>query len=769
MMKKELKLKKSGSNEEYNVEVVGGDLVRTDTGEIVFAATKTLNIVETANNELAIGLAVPSTWTTPTDYLKGLDEYKLVKDKDMDTILEVCDNMYRYEGVVGAVVDLYVELANTDLIIQDVENDEARKVLNYYNDHMNENIQVNGTGINAFLEQGMTHHLVFGNSFPYANWRDVRIDGTTYNLPINVIYMNPHNIHIDEDLIPLGIEDIRLEVPERLLNKQLPEGTPEPDALRQIRDVYTNEGRTPKFGNVLIPLDPTRVTHIKRKARDWEAWGIPHLLRAFSAVSSKKRLRRLDDATTEGLVNYLTVFKIGATDSKSVYHKVSQNRLNAFASLIKNPTAATTLVWTHDLQIETVGPDNKVLEFADKYDSVNKDIIGALGIGALLLNDGSASDESVLVLVEILENIRSVYLSYVTKLYNQILEENGIKSEFKVKFSNIKLSDLLQQLKNHVLSYYDRGLLSYETALTLGGHEFAQEVDRKRKEKEVKDEGLFDVPNLPFSTDNDGQSSPTNDDGRPTDNTDDNDIQTVEDESNAPSESRSYEWSRADEDFVQTYSSVLLDKLVKIKDRLITKAENNSLREVDINLALTAGFADMSRFSDDTLNGVFESIAGELTDINENTIMRQQLNSWTYGHIVKIRDSLFSKLSKATKDISGDQTLIVPAIETVFAKHERRLEMFGEQSYIKAKVASFIEVKTSEGMAGAVWKSTESDCEICLARNENFYKPSDLFKIYPAHPGCNCEITWSKSNAIVDGTAPNSTVVVNTRNLGKPL
>lgn len=771
-MKKSLKLVKDQDSQvvEYDVEIVGKDLVDINSGEVLFTASESLNLVETPDKELAIGLAFPTNMNTPTDYLKGLSEYKLAKDQNIEKIFEVCDNMYRFEGVVGSTVDLYVDLANTELILQDVENDSAREVLEYINKNLNKSLQVNSTGIKSFIEQGMTHWFVFGNAFPYKNWRDVKIGSSTYSLPINIIYMNPHAIDIDEDLVPLGIEDITLQVPERLLNKKLPDMLKDIESVKDLKKTYNNGKR---FGTVEVPLDPDKVTHIKRKSRDWDAWGIPFLLRAFSAVSSKKRLRRLDDATTDGLVNYLTIFKLGATDTNSPYHKVSQNRLNAFASLIKNPTASTTLVWSHDIAVETAGPDSTVLKFDDKYASADKDIINSLGVGALLVDSGEASEESVLVLVEILESLRSSFLSYITELYEEVLETNNLKSDFKVRFSNIKLSDILQKLKNLVLSYYDRGLLSFETVLTLGGHDFAQEIARKEKEKEMKEDGLFDPPKLPFSINKDGQSSPTNDDGRPDDNTDERDENkdNVEDESDPPEESRSVEWTKADEEFLMSFSSVMNQKIDVIKSRLIEKASNNELKDYDINLALTAGFADISTFSDDTFNGVFESVVGEFVQINKNTLIKQQLNDWTYAGLVKIRNSIAASLEAAAKSnlTSENQELFVPIIEAVFANHNKRLDMFAKQSLIKARVASGIEVKVAQGMVGAYWLSEGGKCDVCQARHNNFYKPKNIFKIFPAHPGCACQLEWSEVDGTVNNTAVNNSVVVTTNNPSKHL
>ena len=79
-----------------------------------------------------------------------MDEYKLAKDQQFDYVFKVCDNMYRFEGIIGSVVDLYVDLANTELIVQDVENEEAKKVIDYLNKNLNRGLQVNTTGMKRF-------------------------------------------------------------------------------------------------------------------------------------------------------------------------------------------------------------------------------------------------------------------------------------------------------------------------------------------------------------------------------------------------------------------------------------------------------------------------------------------------------------------------------------------------------------------------------------------------------------------------------------------
>ena len=57
---------------DIEVTVIDGDLVNANTGEIVLESTQDYRVLETPEKELAVGLAVPSTFKTPTDYLKRI-------------------------------------------------------------------------------------------------------------------------------------------------------------------------------------------------------------------------------------------------------------------------------------------------------------------------------------------------------------------------------------------------------------------------------------------------------------------------------------------------------------------------------------------------------------------------------------------------------------------------------------------------------------------------------------------------------------------------
>lgn len=749
--------------EEATVEIVNGDLIDIRSGEVLLSRTEIektadtkLDFVETSDNKLAIGVSFPSTMQIPADYLKDIDEYRFTTS-DIYKQMDVCDRLYKYEGIVGSVIDMMVDMANTPIISQDLKNSAAKKLFSHFSKSLNKKVQTTTTGLISFIDQGMSQWLIFGNAFPYKSWRKVEVDGKQYELP-NITYLNPQAIHIDEDRLMMGEEKIYLKLNNRSFSK-LRKSTPEGAGL--LKGLSTKDKRNGK-----IPLKSEQITHIKRKPRDWEGWGIPYLTRAFSPISSKKRLRRLDDTTTEGLINYLTIFKLGSTDAKSPYHKVSIARLNAFANLIKNPTASTSLIWAHDISVETAGPDGKVLDFKDKYGEVDADILKSLGIAPGILDQTRRIDDgAILILVETLETVRNNFLTYIKETYDEVLERNKIKvDEYTLTFANIKLSDILQKLKSLILSFYDRGLLSYETALTLGGHDFIQETKRKKSEQSIREEGLFEVPNLPFSTNKTEEPMTKRDDGRPeekirTEKTKiDNDVKT-----DKPEKEIGTNVSKADSFYIDAYKQGLDNKYQKMIDKLVdAMSEADVFDENMFDLIVSAGFIEIKNYARKALKIVYD-VFNEDIEVDEHDLMFQRLEGWNTTYLDKFKNTVMGRVKKGTTILDGmDVDLLIPLVVTTFEKEKYRFGLYASEGFIKARVAGTIEIETRSGNIGGFWETAGDDrvCAACAAMSGNWYKSADIFDISPVHPLCRCGISWTDHNPLISEPETNNTIVV---------
>jgi len=747
------------------------ELIDTDSGSVISTEQELKQLLggdaELVTNEedLAVGISFPTTLQAPADYLKNITEYKFTKD-DYYKKAEVCEKMYFYEGIIGTTVDMLIDVANTELLLIDQKDEKVSKLLTYFLDDMNKGIQTVNKGSGAFVERGMLSYIVYGNVYPYESWRSVKFDGTNYQLP-NVVYLNPKAVKVDDAMVSVGIEKLSIEL--------------DINALKGIDPQFKKEQIKFKGGKGEVPLEMKNVRHIKRKGMDWEPHGTPMLVRSFPGVSSKKRLKRLDDATTEGLINYLTVFKIGVSDAKSPYHKVSAARLTAFKNLINSPTASTTLVWPHDIDVITAGPDGKVLDFKDKYAQANAEILASLGIGAGIISGSNmrTSEEKLLVFIETLESIREPFVVYMSELLTKIAVTNKLIEEgetVQVKFSNIKVQDILQRLKSIILSYYDRGLISYETALTLGGHSFKQEVERKESETDVKKKGLFEPPNLPFSTQKEETPKQTRDDGRPKNDVRiekpkiDNDVKLDKPQKNIG------EYQIGFQDYISSYHEGLMVKYAALRDRIIKEIiDSDEFDENKFDMLLAAGFISLKKYTQSGLKIAYDAFNEDL-DVDEKDLMFQKLYGWNTFYLDKFKKTLASMIKKGvhslTDVVKPDVELITILAATVFDGQMNRISMYAEEGFYKAKMAGTLETQARDEVLGGFWETMRDDkvCPACSAKEDNWYTLSEIFDEYPTHPRCRCEMNWTHNNPILDEAEKNNDpVVVDPKNPNRPL
>lgn len=459
--------------------------------------------------ELALGLKIPTSIRVPASYLDGLRKYKDIYN-DIYKQMEVANKLYRFNGIIGNAVDVLVDFAVTKVEPLDTGDKRLNSMLNHWFETLNSENSNTLPGVNCLSEELSLEWFTSGNAFPYAKWSHVTVDKATVKLPTSIYLMNPQGINIPEGPIAFGQEVIYLKYDSKLIDKLRGDGRRDPEAAlikaaipRSVLTALTSQERRTELG---VRLNPKFIKHLKRRAKGYQPWGVPYLSRAFSSVSILERLRELDESVASGLLNLVTIFKIGTEE-----HPASPLRLRKFAALLKNPRATTTLVWAHDVEIEQVGPDGKILQFKNKYDDAKEDTLIALGIPPVLMSLKQSGDAwvSILSLVERLSHWRKQITLYIEGLCNQIAENNGFENRsIKVKWERMNLTDD-QAIKNLVLAFHDRGLISIKTTLKESGYSFESEVKSRKQEESSGIKEVFMPPQLPFTG--------SNDQGRPKD------------------------------------------------------------------------------------------------------------------------------------------------------------------------------------------------------------------------------------------------------------
>jgi hypothetical protein len=454
--------------------------------------------VDISVEPLAIGVRVPRSVQSPMEFLSDIKEYTS-NDISIKRQIELCEKLYKYEGTIGSAIDMLTEFGVTEVFSEDTKDKELNTIIEFFNSNVNTENTNTLTGIDTVISQMALEFFITGNIFPYATWKYVDIPGVSapVALPMSITLLNPKSIEVPEEGYAFGQETITYNPGMNVMKALKGDGrkTRQYTNLRKgIPQTMLKQVKGSPVGFGSITLDNRYVTHIKRKGRDYQIWGTPYLVRTFASVSIIKKLRRLDEATTEGLMNLVTIFKIGTDD-----HPAGLPRLQAFSSLLSDPAASTTLVWAHDIEVEQTGPDGKILNFRDKYKDAYAELLRALGLPiGMYGSEKSVSWEDLLVVAEKLKEFRTVVKKWIEKIYRQIATENNKMELYpKCKMARMNLFDDTA-IKNTIMNFWDRGLLDPETALREAGYNFESVVEKKKELKSLIE--LFLPPALPFSS-----------------------------------------------------------------------------------------------------------------------------------------------------------------------------------------------------------------------------------------------------------------------------
>ncbi len=710
--------KAPGRKKTLSVVMNNGVPISKDTGEIVdikaVTPTHEVRIVDTNEEQLSTGIAVNTYDKTSLDYLKDLKEFSTQTD-DIKKQIELSNKLYKIDGTVSTALDVLIDFTISEYAFKTEEKYED--LFTFYGKSINKEVKTSDTGLRPLLQELAFEWFLSGNAFPYSTWKKTTFENTEYFLPTEIQLLNPKDIYIPELLFsqrkPVYVyRPFFSSDKSRTLREQ--QVLMESDSLNKIK-VQLKDKKDEILAN-------DRIYHLKRRARSYDVWGIPYLVKTFNVIASKMKLRALDNSTTEGMIHYLTIFKIGSDDVNSPYHVVPASRLNALAGLIRYPQASTTMVWAHDIDVITSGPDGEILNFENKYDEVNAELVKALGVPQILLDGkgtATASWVAILSLVERLERVRESLKEYIDYLFSQIVDRNKLKSEAEFTWFPINLRDE-KMVKTLLMSFYDKGLLPIKTTLKEGGYDPKAIIEEMRIEKEDEEfEDLFKRRDIPFS--------PAPEDVKP---------EKEPEDTGRPKEKIEASDSKYEENLFIIYN--------EFRNKLKKKPEI-----VDSGLQL------MHR----RLEQVFEAYTDSVIDRED--IFSIKVNVWNGKYLDKLVANLKSEIGNKPDKFR---------IEGVFSEFEKRLTLFSSESLKNINLAVTLKEQKELGKKGALIKvNKDTKCESCRQYENNWYSLEDIFSILPVHPNQGVQLEFTDNNPVVDGDILNTPIVKHPKDFSRIL
>lgn len=339
------------------------------------------------------------------------------------------------------------------------------------------------------------------------------------HLPVAYTVLNPTLVNIEGNLL-FDKYTVKLTPPPELramLQKDKSELTEDEKEL--IKALPSDLKQAAEKGGE-FQLDSRLVGSVTYRKQPYERYARPRSSRVFDSIEYKKTLRNADLSTLDGITNFILKITIGNDE----YPVVSKEELEAVTQLFNTPSKSFDVVWNHTLQVEKiVSPEIGDILGQDKYEQVNEDMTGGLGIPRAIIDgtgEVNAAEIGLMIkgLMEEINYARSQVTRWIYREYQQIAEAMGFDRFPKVRWDEGVLKDTILYM-NTLAQLVDRRMLSYRTALEALGFDFPQELENMESEFDLVDKGIFGILGSPWQQAKiqPGQGSPvgTPSSGRP--------------------------------------------------------------------------------------------------------------------------------------------------------------------------------------------------------------------------------------------------------------
>lgn len=691
---------------------------KKDTKPVKKRISKVERLQQQADKGLITAIAINTTQNsrTSSSFLSDVIDYSDPNLERRTDVVPLARKLRAIEGVCSSVIDLLVDFAIVKGSFYS-DNEELKTLLNKWADFVNSPLQDNVKkgmvfpvpGLQEFARKVVDDYFTDGDAVFSLFWKNgVKIDpnGDTFFLPVIMKALDTLTLEADDNLAKLGFEQLTLKLSDQLISKIQ---RPVTDADKALKDALPKEWLSFINKGEPIILDPRVTYHLKRNGKDYKAWGESYLLKAFTAVSHKRRLQAVDASTIDGLINRITIFKIGLADKEKnpAYHIPSPRRISYLQELLTDPTRMNAIVWPGpDIEVIDVGPDAKILEFNEKYKQADIDIIRSLHVSPLLIDGtGTSKDWVEFLSTDVgLDAVRNQFQQVFTLIAKEIAIANNMEYEtlgFKYETLPLKEENVV---KNFATKLYEYGVLSIETFLKAMGYDINIEKVLKEKEKSEGLDKLMINLNIPGQT---NINNPSNEPGRPSD------VTEVEKREAAA-------LNDAETLYFEQYASIF-KRMVDVVEMSMKNKDQESAK-----LAILMHFNEFNRSVDMEMAQVFSKYANR-----NNAPELSRIQKWNDTFIERFYTQT---LESFMNNPSGFRSFV--------DKLNYRLFQYAKESKIKAFwVAQIVKARLRGYNKAKVICPTDSSCELSADKNKE-YEFSYLVDNFPTHPNCRCELDF---------------------------
>ncbi len=436
-------------------------------------------------------------------WIGTVDKLSFDDHNEYEKVVRDCRFYFRHDPLASTVINKLVDIAINDLVIEPEGSITVteQSIFNSLNEDLIE-----------FLRKAAFEYLITGLLVPEIKLtrinklalRDRYIKRITSLLyPTSMWIRDSKDIEIKRPLITEK-ESYFLKIPEEVIvflqsKGTYADGDQDIELYKEIMRLYPEfvreviESKTFK-----ILLDNPLV--IKATALADSAYPIPYLYPALEALKHKRNLRRMDYSIAARVISAILHVKVGSDtfplteDQEDVLTALEEKfkwRENLPVDEIERVFAFFT---NHTVELDWVFPEVETLLDDSKYDTVNQDILVALGFPRILITGETersfASDPQIATLspIHTMEKIQKKLLPIAQKVFFEMRRYNRVISSVpRISFKPINLMSL-QLFYDGLQALYESGNLSRASYTKSYGFNYRTEMLQRAENEELIEE-----------------------------------------------------------------------------------------------------------------------------------------------------------------------------------------------------------------------------------------------------------------------------------------
>jgi len=421
---------------------------------------------------------------------------------------------YRHDSLASSVINKMVDLAINDLVIvpEKVASKTELQIFDALKTDLLEFLRLSAL---EYLTTGLVVPEITLTRINQTELRDKgvqRIDSLLY--PTDMWLRDAKDIEIKRPFIT-SKESYFLIIPEEVIHfietKGIyPDGSEDKELYQEIIRLYPEFVAKVRAGETKILLDNPLI--IKSTTLTDSQYPIPYLAPALESFKHKRNLKRMDYSISARVISAILHVTAGSdefplTEDQEDFLDDLEKKFKWRESIGgEDVERVFTLFTNHTVELNWIFPEVAALLDDKKYESVNRDIIIALGFPRILITGEAersfASDPEIATLspLNTLKVMRNKLLPIAKKVFAEMRNRNtGISNYPNVKFRPINLMSL-RLFYEGLDKLYASGNLAREEYAEAYGYDLLTSFEKQKANEELREE--MDLPEfapVPFS------------------------------------------------------------------------------------------------------------------------------------------------------------------------------------------------------------------------------------------------------------------------------